>query len=153
MALIWSVWLPDETGQRDAGVLQLNFCFFPQDFALLWGWVVAIVQTWPLISRLRHHPACGWLLTSVLGWKAISVRNDFCWKIQKTNRCLRYKYINYLPSGTDRWSQGLFVRSALSLRIQVLSILFSITLSLFSSCLSPHGFKIAAAAPSIASFH
>lgn len=29
MELIWSVWLPDEREQGDAGILQLKFCFSP----------------------------------------------------------------------------------------------------------------------------
>lgn len=91
--------------------------FFPQDFALLQGRLVEIVQTWPLISLLRYHPGCRCLLSSVFEWKAVSVRNNFYCKIQKTQLIVVYdiKYllhIYYLLNSRDRWSQGFFISSA-----------------------------------------
>lgn len=109
MKLIWNVWLPDEVEQGNAGLLQLKFWFFLKDFAWLQGRVVEVIQTQPLIFMLHYHPDCGCLLSSVFGWKAVSVRNNFHWKIQKTQLTVVYDVstfvIYYLLNRRYRWSQ------------------------------------------------
>lgn len=58
MKLLWSVWLLDEMEQVDILLLQLHSASF-QNFPLLKGRIVEVIQTQPLISLLHYHPDWG----------------------------------------------------------------------------------------------
>lgn len=89
-------------GARKCWTVAVTILLLFQDFALLRGGIVEVIQTQPLIFLLHYPPDCGCLLSSVWGWKAVSIRNHFHCKIQKT-QLIWYKSIYDLVHWRCRW--------------------------------------------------
>lgn len=116
-------------------------------FAIVGGRVAEVIQ--PLSTRFftRCHLACGCLLSFVFGWKTLSLRFSFYYKLRKPNSQL-FGLCDLLA---EKSLVPEFISSTMPQRRDVLGSLSAYVLGCFLSYGWPHGFKRAVTALSITS--